>query len=63
MAFSLVSLGFTRDKLFLWASKEMNSVAFSCAKTNVSDFLGKTGLVEWIGMNTIKLVLKLKIQI
>jgi hypothetical protein len=39
LVFSLVSLGFTRDKLFLWASKEMNSEAFSCAKNTASKFL------------------------
>jgi hypothetical protein len=37
LAFSLVSRGFTRDKLFLWASKEMNSEAFSCAKNTGSN--------------------------
>jgi hypothetical protein len=44
LAFSLVSRGFTRDKLFLWASKEMNSEAFSYAKNTVLKFLRQDGL-------------------
>jgi hypothetical protein len=44
LAFSLVSLGFTRDKLFLWASKEMNSEAFSYAKNIVLKFLRQDGI-------------------
>jgi hypothetical protein len=44
LAFSLVSLGFTRDKLFLWASKEMNSEAFSYAKNTVLKFLRQDGI-------------------